>query len=93
MENNVLVLTGLGVTVDILAEVDATGTEAFGVRLRTFGKTNPKNKMILAASETFDEALSMAIEKAQNGRWENLDWAARPWPKRERLVDRSFVGL
>jgi hypothetical protein len=78
-EAQVFDLIRTGIAVELLAGVDADGTAQVGVRLRTFGKNLPKDKMVLSGGETIEEALEEACGKAANERWERLDWAARPW--------------
>jgi hypothetical protein len=66
----------------------------FGVRLRTFGRNTPKDKMVLAEGGTFDEALDIAVERAIARAWVKLDWAERPWAVGERrIIDGSNFGL
>lgn len=79
MEDMVADLVGSGISVELLVGSAIRGGTVYGIRLRTFGKLLPKNRMVLAHGETFTEALIDAISKAEAGRWENLDWAKRPW--------------
>lgn len=79
MEAQVYDLMNSGIAVELLVPMLRDQCTEVGVRLRTYSKHLPKNKMILAAAPTFQEALDDAIVKAEAGRWENLDWAARPW--------------
>lgn len=50
----------------------------FGVRLRPWDRHN-KGKMVIGGGQTVEEAFISAARKAQEGRWEPLDFAKRPW--------------
>lgn len=63
---------------------DGAGDALFGVRLRPYGKSAPKDRMVLGGGYTAEEALTVAVGKARQGRWELLDWAARPWEVKQR---------
>lgn len=79
MEDVVKDLMNNGIAVELLVPPTASPCGDVGVRLRTFGKSLPAKRMILASAPTFEGALDHAVIKAEDGRWENLDWAARPW--------------
>lgn len=93
MEEAVLELLLAGIATELLCARAADGTAFYGVRLRTFGRNLPKNKMIVAAGNTFSEALINAIEKAEARRWEYLDWSTRPWADIARTSKGSSFGL
>jgi hypothetical protein len=80
MEPAVKDLVQSGIAVDLLVPSVNDENEQVGVRLRTFAKSLPKNKMVLGKGKTFVEALDDAYTKAAARRWEPLEWAARPWP-------------
>lgn len=80
MEATVYDLFNSGIAVELLVPSLRDSCTDVGVRLRTYGKSLPRNKMVLAAGQTFEEALNEAVTKAEDGRWENLEWSARPWP-------------
>ena len=92
METTVYELVNSGIAVDLLVPSRYDSSDSVGVRLRPFSKNLPKNRMVLAAGHTFEEALHDAVAKAEAGRWENLDWAARPWPV-TGTPDRRTYGL
>lgn len=92
MEGDVWELFKAGIAVDLLVPLGTSTVLDVGVRLRPYKKTLPKNKMILGCGATFPEALEDAIGKAHDGRWESLDWAARPWEV-DRPPDLSAYGL
>lgn len=79
MEAVVYDLMNSGIAVDLLVPGLKDNCTDVGIRLRTYGKQLPRNLMVLGAGATFTEALDDAATKAEAGRWENLDWAARPW--------------
>lgn len=79
MEAEVYDLFNSGIAVELLVPGLRDSCTEVGIRLRTYGKSLPRNRMVLGAGATFEEALSDATAKAEGGRWENLDWAARPW--------------
>lgn len=93
MEDIVRQLQMAGICVDLLCGTDKDGAVRYGTRLRTFGKDLPKGKMIIAQGDTFAEAIGEAVEKAYARRWENTDWAARPWPVREKLISGGGFGF
>lgn len=72
-----LMNNGIDVQLIVPAPKDECG--CVGVRLHPYGRDLPKNRMILAAGLTFEDALAEAVGKATDGRWENLNWAGRPW--------------
>lgn len=84
MEPIVRELVQAGIAVDLLIPAVKDDEGQVGVRLRTMGKQLPKNRMIMATGANFMEALDNAAGKAEQRRWENLDWAARPWPVADR---------
>lgn len=65
--------------VEFVFDWDSAGDPLYGCRLRPYGSRAPKNKMALGGGRTSLAALQEAVEKAAAGRWETLDWAARPW--------------
>jgi hypothetical protein len=79
LEAYVYDLMNSGIAVELLVPSTKDSCTDVGIRLRTFGKQLPSNRMVLASGQTFEEALQKAVEKAEDGRWENLNWAARPW--------------
>jgi len=79
MEAIVHELMNSGIAVELIVPSLRDTCTDVGIRLRTYGKNLPRNKMILAGAPTFEEALENAVAKAEAGRWENLDWADRPW--------------
>ena len=91
MESDVFDLVKAGIAVELLVPTASPEVSDVGVRLRTFGKLLPKNKMVLGSGPTFYEALCDAMDKAKRGRWEGLDWAARPWPVNDRR-DLNIAG-
>lgn len=50
-----------------------------GVRIRPW-TAQDRDKMILGSGPSLELALQDAFDKATKGRWERLDWSARPWP-------------
>ena len=78
--------------VEFLYGMDATGDVLFGFRLRPFGRRYPKNKMVLGSGFTAESALREAVEKAKAGRWESIDWAARPWETHTNAEDALWIG-
>src|SRR5512142_2899355 len=78
MEEAVLELLLAGIATELLCARAADGTAFYGVRLRTFGRNLPKNKMIVAARNTFSEALINAIQKAEARRCEYLAQSTPP---------------
>lgn len=79
MENIVFDLFNAGIAVELLVPGRDCECTDVGVRLRPYAKRLPNNRMILGAAPTFMEALIIAVEKAEDGRWESLDWSKRPW--------------
>jgi len=79
MESIIYDLVNSGIAVELMVPSLRDQCTDVGIRLRTYGKSLPKNRMVIAAAPTFEEALNLAVEKAEDGRWENLNWAARPW--------------
>lgn len=93
MEDIVAELVSAGIAVELLVGLDADQQQRYGIRLRTFGKQLPQNRMIMAAGATFSEALCEAVEKAEQRRWENLVWSARPWDVAVRKDSGTLYGL
>lgn len=93
MEEIVAELVSAGIAVELLVGLDADQKQRYGVRLRTFGKQLPQNRMIIAAGATFQEALIEAVEKAEQRRWESLVWSARPWDVPARSGSGTLYGL
>lgn len=93
MEEIVAELVSAGIAVELLVGVDAEQIQRYGIRLRTFGKQLPQNRMIIAAGATFQEALIEAVEKAEQRRWENLVWSSRPWDVPARTGSSTLYGL
>jgi len=79
MEDQVKDLMYSGISVDLLVPSPIDDAGQVGVRLRTIGRDLPPKRMIVAEAGCFSDALEAAIGKAEAGRWEHLDWAARPW--------------
>ena len=92
MEDDVYALVNAGIAVDLLVPSRYDSGGEVGIRLRPFAKNLPRNRMVLASGDTFVEALTRAITKGEEGRWETLDWAARPWPV-TGTPDRRTYGL
>jgi len=67
------------VNIDVLPRVVDGEVKALCVRLRPYGKDWPKNIMVLGVGDTYEEALLDAFTTAQENRWEELNWSARPW--------------
>lgn len=93
IEDKVWALNGAGIAVELLTGSGEGETYYIGIRLRTFGKRLPANRMILAAGLTFEEALDEAISKAKAKRWESLDWGSRPWERPTREWAAGQFGL
>jgi len=81
-----------GIALELLGGIDLASAYRLGVRLRTFGKDIPKNKMVLAAGDSFEEAANQAVAKAEARRWETLDFSARPWEVRSRQASAGRFG-
>lgn len=81
LEETVLSLYRAGISTELVLPGASEDTSSVGIRLRTFGRSLPKNRMVLGSGDTFAEALEVACDKARAGRWEPLDWSARPWAK------------
>lgn len=79
MECDVFDMVNSGIAVELLVPGRASECSLVGIRLRTYGKELPPNRMVLASGETFSDAFYSAVAKAEQGRWEPLDWSARPW--------------
>jgi hypothetical protein len=92
-ENRVLQLQASGITVDLLCAQISNSIAYVGVRLRPFAKKLPREKMVMATGATFEDALTVALGKAEDGRWENLDWSARPWDSSEAGGAAHRYGL
>lgn len=93
METTVAELVSAGIAVELLVGRNAAGEQCYGVRLRTFGKSLPKERMIIAAGNTFEEALIDAVAKAEQRRWEYLVWSARPWDIAAKESHSTLWGL
>lgn len=93
MEQLTLSLFQSGIAVELLCAAAADGTEFYGVRLRPFGRNLPRTKMIVAAGNTFAEALINAVDKAESRRWEALDWSIRPWSNGTSNAKSGSFGL
>lgn len=65
--------------IDLLYNDAGSNDNAFGVRLRFYGKPELKDKMCLGCGGTVADALYSAVLKAKGGRFESLDFKARPW--------------
>lgn len=92
MESTVYDLFNAGIAVDLLVPTRYDASADVGIRLRPFSKNLPRNRMVLSSGATFEEALNGAVTKAEAGRWETLDWAARPWEVTGH-TDRRTYGL
>lgn len=94
MEETVYDCQRAGIAVDLLVGAGDDGLVHFGVRLRTFGRNVPKDKMILAEGATFADALATATEYAIARAWTKLDWGSRPWAVGDRrTIAPSNYGL
>lgn len=69
------------VNVEVLMDADGPESYHLGVRLRPYGNSQSRGYMVLGRGDTLQSALGDAVAKANAGRWEELDWAKRPWPK------------
>lgn len=63
-----------------------------GCRVRPYGKNADKNSMILGYGPTIEDALEDVYNHAVDGRWEPLDWAARPWGQPEANPGADIFG-
>jgi len=90
MEAIVYDLVNSGIAVELMVPSLRDTCTDVGIRLRTYGRNLPRNKMILASAPTFQEALENALAKAEAGRWENLDWADRPWECHQEAPSKRF---
>lgn len=79
MEDDVWELFNAGIAVDLLVPTSRDTCTDVGIRLRPYSKRLPAHRMVLGAGPTFIEALEDALVKAKAGRWESLNWSARPW--------------
>lgn len=79
MESDMLDVYRAGIAIEIVLPGVAEECGCVGIRLRTFGRKLPKNRMVLGSGPTLEGAFYDALGKAEAGRWENLNWAARPW--------------
>jgi hypothetical protein len=69
--------------VEYIGYLEPTGLmPVYAVRLRPFANKAQKDNMVLGKGETFADALQDAVKRAEQGRWEPLDWAKRPWETR-----------
>jgi len=93
LEQFVADLQSSGIGTDLVQGWDAEGEWRVGIRLRSFGRNLPKNRMVLAAGATYYEAMVAALGKAEEGRWESVDYAARPWETRPGLLGQHTYGL
>jgi hypothetical protein len=66
--------------IDLLPHITDGNLVGIGIRVRPYGKGANTGVMLLGYGATIDEALEDIYAKAHEGRWERLDWAARPWP-------------
>lgn len=65
--------------IDLLPHVVDGNIQGVGIRVRPYGKGANTDVMVLGYGPTVEEALEDVFYKAHDGRWERLDWAARPW--------------
>lgn len=79
------------VNIDVLPHLVNDQVEGIGVRVRPYGKDYPKDIMLLGYGEDFLDALEEVAQGAATGRWERLDWAARPWAQ-EAPLDRATLA-
>lgn len=93
IEDLVWALVSAGIAVELLVQTGSKEEYQVGIRLRTFGKQLPRDRMILAGGHTFREALEEAVEKARARRWEQLDWGARPWQVANKEWGADQFGL
>lgn len=84
-----------GIGVELLVPTEGDNLPSVGIRLRPFGKSLNQDVMLLGIGMTFAEALQDAVDKSKEGRWEPLDWAARPWVTfaSRRGKDAAAFGL
>jgi len=65
--------------IDLLPHVEDDALVGIGVRVRPYGKGANTDAMLLGYGADVESALEDIYAKAHAGRWERLDWAARPW--------------
>jgi hypothetical protein len=65
--------------IDLLPHVEDGNLVGCGVRVRPYGKGARTDSMLLGYGTSVEAALEDIFDKAHAGRWEPLDWAARPW--------------
>lgn len=75
----VLTVLAAPVNIEVLPHWADEELQGLGVRLRPYGKSFPKDIMVLGYGPTLEEALEACYDRARENRWEKLDWAARPW--------------
>jgi hypothetical protein len=79
MEEKLSALFQSRVNIELFFTFDTAGDAVYGVRVRPWANSPKSHLMVLAAGPTVEDALVHAYDKAAAGRWEKLDWAARPW--------------
>lgn len=78
---------------ELLPHIQDDVVVGIGVRARPYGKGVNADSMLLGYGPTVDKALEDIHAKAHAGRWERLDWAARPWPTPKPVpVDILWAG-
>lgn len=78
--------------IDVLVE-EQTGDDPphIGVRIRPW-TAKDKDWMVLGSGYTLEVALDDAYTKAEQGRWEPIDWSARPWTDTSTNRRPSTIG-
>jgi hypothetical protein len=67
------------INVDLLPHVVDNQLVGLGLRIRPYGRELPQGVMLLGYGSNLEEALNEVFQLAEEGRWEPLDWRARPW--------------
>ena len=67
------------VNAELMFTFDESGDALYGVRLRPWKNSKREGKMVLGSGYSLEAALEDAYDKAEAGRWEPLNWSARPW--------------
>jgi len=79
------------VNIEVMLKVDEkSGTMYYGVRIRPWKQETRKPLMVLSQGLDMNDAMNKAARDHYLERWEELDWAARPWDSRkDTYVDRA----
>jgi len=88
--NKVDALLSSKVNVELLFSFGENGDAIYGCRLRPWKNSKRDGKMVLGSGYTIEDALCNAYDKAEAGRWERLDWTARPWDVAAAGVDGAL---